>query len=40
VLIEAPDMETLQAALGTEEAAATEESDGVHVNTLKLFVNA
>ena len=38
VLIEAPDMETLQAALGTAEAAATEERDGVHVDTLKLFV--
>ena len=38
VLIETPDMETLQAALATEEAAAAEKHDGVHIDTLKVYV--
>ncbi len=40
VLIEAPDLDSLQAALATPEAKVTEEHDGVHVDTLKLFLDA
>jgi hypothetical protein len=38
VLIETPDMETLEAALQTEEAAAAMEHDGVRPETLQMFV--
>jgi len=38
VLIETPDMETLQAALEEPAAAEAEQHDGVHVDTLKIFV--
>jgi hypothetical protein len=38
VLIETPDMETLQAALQTEEAQQAEEHDGVHPDTIRVFV--
>lgn len=38
VLIEAPDMATLQAALETPEAAEAEAHDGVRVETLRIFV--
>jgi hypothetical protein len=38
VLIETPDMETLQSALETEEARQAEEYDGVHEATIKIFV--
>ena len=38
VLIETPDMDTLQAALATPEAAKAEKSDGVHPDTIKIFV--
>lgn len=38
VLIETPDMESLQAALATPEAAEAEKADGVRVATLKIFV--
>ena len=38
VLIETPDMETWQAALATDEAKQAMESDGVHPDTIKLFV--
>ncbi len=40
VLIEAPDIESLQAALATPEAKVTEEHDGVHVETIKLFLDS
>lgn len=40
VLIEAPDMESLQAALATPEARVAEEHDGVRVETIELFVDA
>ena len=40
VLIETPDLESLQAALATPEAKVAEERDGVHVDTLKIFLNA
>ena len=40
VLIEAPDMESLQAALATPEARVAEDHDGVHVDTIKLFLDA
>jgi len=40
VLIEAPDMETIEAALSTPEAAEAEKHDGVHMNTMKLYLNA
>ncbi len=40
VLIEAPDMESLGAALSTPEAKVAEDHDGVHVDTLKLLVHA
>ena len=40
VLIEAPDVDSLQAALATPEAKVTEEHDGVHVDTIKLFLDA
>ena len=39
VLIEAPDLDSLQAALATPEAKVTEEHDGVHVDTIKLFLD-
>ena len=38
VLIETPDMESLQRALETEEAQQAEKYDGVHADTIKLFV--
>lgn len=38
VLIETPDMQTLQDALETEEAAAAEKHDGVHPDTIRIFV--
>lgn len=38
VLIETPDMETLQAALATDEARQAEEYDGVDAETIKIFV--
>jgi hypothetical protein len=38
LLIETPDMETLQQALGTPEAAEAEKHDGVHVDTIRIFV--
>ncbi len=38
VLIDTPDMETLQAALATEEAQAAEKYDTVHADTIKIFV--
>ncbi len=38
VLIETPDMDTLQAALAEPEAAEAEKHDGVHVETLRVFV--
>jgi hypothetical protein len=38
VLIETPDMQTLQAALATDEARQAEEYDGVHADTIKIFV--
>ena len=38
VLIETPDMETLQSALATEEAKEAEKYDGVHEPTIKIFV--
>jgi hypothetical protein len=40
VLIEAPDLDSLQAALETPEAKLAEEHDGVRVDTLKLFLDA
>ena len=40
VLIEAPDMESLQAALATPEARVAEEHDGVRVETIELFADA
>ena len=38
VLIETPDMETLQAALQSEEAQQAQQHDGVRVDTVKVFV--
>jgi hypothetical protein len=38
VLIETPDMETLQAALETEEAQQAEAHDGVRADTIRIFV--
>jgi hypothetical protein len=38
VLIETPDMETLQAALKTEDAQQAEQHDGVHADTIRIFV--
>ena len=38
VLIEAPDMETLQAALQTDEAQQAMQHDGVRPDTLRMFV--
>lgn len=38
VLIEAPDMETLQAALATDEAGQAMEYDGVRPDTIQMFV--
>jgi hypothetical protein len=38
VLIEAPDMETLQTALETDDARQAEEHDGVHADTIRIFV--
>ena len=37
VLIEAPDMATLQAALAEPDAAEAEKADGVHVDSFKLY---
>ncbi len=38
VLIDTPDMETLQAALDTDEARQAQKHDGVHEPTIKMFV--
>ena len=38
VLIETPDMETLQKALAEPAAAEAEEHDGVHPDSIKIFV--
>jgi hypothetical protein len=38
VLIETPDMDTLQAALAEPAAAEAEKGDGVHVDTIAIFV--
>jgi hypothetical protein len=38
VLIETPDMETLQSALETDEAQAAQKYDGVHADTIRIFV--
>jgi uncharacterized protein (DUF1330 family) len=38
VLIETPDMETLQAVLATDEAAQAEKHDGVNPETIKIYV--
>lgn len=38
VLIETPDLETLQAALATEGARQAEEYDGSHADTIKIFL--
>ncbi len=41
VLIEnVPDMETLQAALGTEMAAAAMKHDGVHPDSIEMYVQS
>ena len=40
VLIEAPDIESLAAALAAPEARVAEEHDGVHVDTIKLLAGA
>lgn len=40
VLIEAPDIESLEAALGAPEARVAEDHDGVHVDTIKLLAGA
>jgi hypothetical protein len=36
----APDMETLQSELATPEAAETQVRDGVHVATIRMFIDA
>ena len=38
VLIETPDMDSLQAALATAEAQQAQEHDGVHADTIKIFI--
>ena len=38
VLIETPSMEALQAALATEEAQQAQTHDGVHPDTISIFV--
>jgi hypothetical protein len=38
VLIETPDMETLQKALAEPEAAEAEQHDGVHVDTIRILL--
>ena len=38
VLIDTPDMATLQAAMETPEAAEAEKHDGVRIETLKILV--
>ncbi len=38
VLIETPGIDTLQAALATEEAQQAEQHDGVHADTIRVFV--
>ncbi len=38
VLIETPDMETLQAALETEEALQAQDHDGVRRDTIQVFI--
>ena len=40
VLVETPDMETFQAALATDDAQQAMEYDGVHPDTIKVFVAA
>jgi hypothetical protein len=40
LLIEASDMETLQSELATPEAAEAQVRDGVHVATIRMFVDA
>lgn len=39
LLVEAPDMETLQSELATPEAAETQVRDGVHVASIRMFVD-
>jgi len=39
VLIDTPDMDTLQAAMATPEAAAAMEHDGVKADTLRLLLD-
>ena len=38
VLIETPDMETLQNALAEPDAAEAEQHDGVHVDTIRILL--
>ena len=38
VLVETPDMETFQAAMETDDAQQAMEYDGVHPDTIKMFV--
>lgn len=38
VLIETPDLETLEAAMAAPEAVEAEQHDGVHADTIKIFV--
>lgn len=38
VLIETPDLESLEAALAEPEAAEAEKYDGVHPDTIRIFV--
>jgi uncharacterized protein (DUF1330 family) len=38
VLIETPDMETLEKALAEPEAAEAENHDGVHVHTIRILL--
>ena len=40
LMIEAPDMETLQSQLATPEAAEAQIRDGVRVATIRMFVDA
>jgi hypothetical protein len=39
VLIETPDMETLEKALAEPEAATAENHDGVHVDTIRILLS-
>jgi hypothetical protein len=38
VLIETPDMETLEKALAEPDAAAAEQHDGVHADTIRILL--